>query len=804
MKSRVPILFAAFTALAPGCACRSAPPPPPTVAQAAPSSPPASASVEIPIPGAPFDPAIARPLLADPRLAAVAAALEAGDAAAAAQAAEQALTGAGPDRARWLYLIGRLHTQAKHPREAAAAFEAAALPAWELSPYALCAAAEAARQAGDLDRAVALASRAEGDAPVASACNLTRADALEAKGDVAAALPLWRHHVADGAHPPRWAEVALKAARALVATDPGEALTLARRVAIEQPTGALAAAASEIERAAVAALPEPERAARRSRTHDDEATRAQALFDGGRVDEAEDAASALDGALSPDEQRGGVGCRVATVLARAHARKKQRAAAADAWGSAIERCTAEAHVTALWQGGQASSSAGRPAEAITRFDRLEREHPHHRLADDARVKGAIASLLLGDEARFVARLERIGEDYPDGDLSGDGLFRLAARFIEKGDWAASTPPLEAALKLRPREREYWAAGRARYFYARALLATGQRARAIEELTRVLRDHPLTYYMALAHARLAELEPALADAALTAVAKGDEDARPMPPDHPSFHTAGFARAVELLRQGDTDAARGEISALGIGGPGAPDGVLWALAELYGASGAVTAAHAIPRGRLVDWLDHWPTGRWRAAWELAYPRPFLPVVTREAKRSQIPVSLAYAVMREESSFDAGVVSSAQAYGLMQLIVPTAKHLGKKLGVAVSEAELKKPAINVALGCRYLADLRAAFPECPALAIPSYNAGPGAPRRWLAQRPYDDLDVFVERIPFEETRNYTKRVLKSYLAYLWLYEPDRLSEALRMPKKPRRGDATVDAAKVDPSTRDDEVAP
>lgn len=69
-------------------------------------------------------------------------------------------------------------------------------------------------------------------------------------------------------------------------------------------------------------------------------------------------------------------------------------------------------------------------------------------------------------------------------------------------------------------------------------------------------------------------------------------------------------------------------------------------------------------------------------------------------------------------------------------TAKNVGKKLGLPISEATVKIPATSIALGCRYLADSRARYPACPALAIPSYNAGPGATKRWVSQRPSDIL--------------------------------------------------------------------
>jgi soluble lytic murein transglycosylase len=78
------------------------------------------------------------------------------------------------------------------------------------------------------------------------------------------------------------------------------------------------------------------------------------------------------------------------------------------------------------------------------------------------------------------------------------------------------------------------------------------------------------------------------------------------------------------------------------------------------------------------------------------------------------------------------------------------------------------------------RASFPANPALAIAAYNGGAGAVRRWLGERGADDFDVFVERIPFDETRAYLKRVLASEAAYAYLYAPRVLDELLALPQR------------------------
>jgi soluble lytic murein transglycosylase len=284
----------------------------------------------------------------------------------------------------------------------------------------------------------------------------------------------------------------------------------------------------------------------------------------------------------------------------------------------------------------------------------------------------------------------------------------------------------------------------------------------------------------AYARLVELDPFRAKQVRDeALAQAEQ--QPFAFERrPEFSEVGFVRALELLRVGDIAAARSEIDALGLARHDTAPAVLWGVALLYERAGAAELSHAVARGLLTDWLARWPSGDWVKAWQIAFPRPYRHIVAREAKKNGISEALAYAVMREESAFDPQAVSPAQAYGLMQLIEPTAQAFAKKASLPSDPKSLTSPAINVALGCRVLASLNKQFAANPLLAVPGYNAGPGRPRRWLRDRPNVDFDVWVELIPFNETRRYTKRVLAARAAYAFLYEPSAADEALALPIK------------------------
>jgi len=744
-----------------------------------------------------FDPESATPILDHPRLAAVKAAVQREAFVEAAKELDTVL-GAEPrpsadEERAFRFQLGRLRALAGDPVGAAKAFDTAAALGGPLAGYDHHLAADLLVRADKHEEALAHIKQIPADLPISNEVLLLRADALLGKGDLDAALPLYRTYLGKNAHPPRWVEVALKVARALLQKPSEdhaeEAINLARRVIFEGPSGAGSDDAKKIESDALGSLPFPRRKAFESTTQDELFAHAKSQLDAGQSREALRTTDALITApitASP----GDLACGTWMVRAEAMVRLKKKPEGADAYGTAIERCAGvPRRVEALWHGGKASARAGRHAEAVQRYAQLEQEFATHRLADDARLKGALAARELGDEARFSQLLSKMPDDYPEGDMVSDGLFELALARMSKRDWGAAVAPLERALARAPHERAYYAAGRLPYYLARARFETGAVEKGKELFASVIRDYPLSFYMSLAYTRLADKDRAAADRALDeALAREGASAPPPPPTSSAFARPEFVRAVELAKQGESRLARIEFDKLGVGARTAPPEVLWAAALVFARAAAPKEAHQIlrtatntqaaGRAELTDWTEHYPAGAWRSAWEIAFPRPYVNVVTAEATRSGIPESLAYAIMREESAFDPRVVSSANAVGLMQLIVPTAKRMGKTLKLPGDADSLKRPEINIALGCRYLSVLRNQFKDNPLLAIPGYNAGGGKPKDWVDERPNEDFDLWVELIPYEETRLYTKRVMTSLAAYDFLYGKGKSGDALSAP--------------------------
>jgi soluble lytic murein transglycosylase len=156
-----------------------------------------------------------------------------------------------------------------------------------------------------------------------------------------------------------------------------------------------------------------------------------------------------------------------------------------------------------------------------------------------------------------------------------------------------------------------------------------------------------------------------------------------------------------------------------------------------------------------------------YELLYPRPYDAEVKRGVELTGLPPALIYAIIRQESLYRADAASSANALGLMQLLPSTAQTTARRAGLpAPTRASLLQPSVNVPLGASFLRHLLDRSDGQWPLAIASYNAGPAAARRWLAPTPVE-ADVWVENIPFNETRAYVQRVHWHSLVFDWLVD-------------------------------------
>lgn len=173
-------------------------------------------------------------------------------------------------------------------------------------------------------------------------------------------------------------------------------------------------------------------------------------------------------------------------------------------------------------------------------------------------------------------------------------------------------------------------------------------------------------------------------------------------------------------------------------------------------------------------------YRVRFPLAHQRH----LTREAEQRGLDPAWVAALIRAESAWNPQARSHADARGLMQLLPGTAAETAKRLGLGWNgAAQLYQPTSNITLGTAYLADMLARKAQQPYLATAAYNAGPAPIARWRARRPPSEVDLWVETIPYKETRDYVVRVMAFSVIYDWRLGRDAYPLSQRLLAQPDR---------------------
>ena len=459
-------------------------------------------------------------------------------------------------------------------------------------------------------------------------------------------------------------------------------------------------------------------------------------------------------ALLAGEERAEASLAVARALGADGKRTDATSSLEEAWAATTPRTAAAAGLLLA----RDRARRGRNPEAIALLDGLVKRFPDAPEADDAAF---LAARLLLDAGRTDEGRKR--------------LFKLAA--LRRAGPASEARWTLAWLSFRDRRQdaaERFAAcaaaaedddGRARglYWQARA----GKKEQAAARFARAAALDPLGWYGLLARAALGG--PALPPP-------------PFPPPRPP--RAGRDQVPAPLRAelvlpwllldlGLRAEAALELERYLAAHRGRPDELLPALAALEEAGRtdrSVPIAQQLLQGRPAP-LEFREPGRAlhgaqdkaaRALLELAYPAAFAPEVAAAARRTGLDPYFLLAIARRESVFRADARSAAGAVGLLQLLPATARRAATVLRRPLpTDDELLRPGAAIDLGAWYLAELAGRFGD-PALAAAAYNAGPRAVGPWVQKGVGQPLDIWVEEIPFRETRRYVKIVIGAWSAY------------------------------------------
>lgn len=171
------------------------------------------------------------------------------------------------------------------------------------------------------------------------------------------------------------------------------------------------------------------------------------------------------------------------------------------------------------------------------------------------------------------------------------------------------------------------------------------------------------------------------------------------------------------------------------------------------------------------------------ERAYPTPYRDLVTRYCAEHNVDPFLVTALMRVESRFRPHVVSEKGARGLMQVMPDTGRWVAQELGMDRFDPQmLHDPGVNLRIGTWYLASLEREFGDDRVVVLAAYNAGRGNVRKWLDSSRWTGRAEEIDCIPFPETRDYVRRVLRLYEAYVRVYDGRWSAQSDRI-EAPRR---------------------
>jgi len=202
--------------------------------------------------------------------------------------------------------------------------------------------------------------------------------------------------------------------------------------------------------------------------------------------------------------------------------------------------------------------------------------------------------------------------------------------------------------------------------------------------------------------------------------------------------------------------------------APIGLAMDLAEHMTKLGQADKGLRYIKGLLPGYLWFPWDGAGERFWRLAFPMPYQEDVEKYAREHDVDPYVVAGLIRQESEFNARVVSHANAYGLTQILPSTGRDLSRRVGMrAFTTAMLFDPAVNLRLGTYYLKILLKSFGGRWEDVLAAYNGGGSRVTKWRRFGEFNEQAEFIETIPFDETRDYVQSVLRNAAVYRRLYE-------------------------------------
>lgn len=438
--------------------------------------------------------------------------------------------------------------------------------------------------------------------------------------------------------------------------------------------------------------------------------------------------------------------------------------------------------------GRFESGLGRHRDALGTFQNFCDRFPHSEFHGEALYHLGRSAYLRDTDTLAVRSLARVAAQRDNLELAGRALDLLGILYMDRNQSASAVDVYEAWDEICPEDCPgrsdclwrmgwaYWETGRygeaveswdrlydpasssaynpaALYWSGRAAFRAGMQAGGRLRQSELLRRYPYSYYSILI--------PDTAEAV---------DYIALPLDVPSIdeiysgggaHARKFALLVALrmtdLALREWPAVRAEL--------GASPGIVWWKARLQLEAGDRFAAWRTVYADLAHVIIAYGA-RPAEFFSVVYPLDYDPQIVELSRQHGVDPDFVFALICQESHYSPGIVSAAGAVGLMQLMPETAKREAARLGVGYARSKLTDPGYNLKLGIAHVARLFKDFHGDSVLVLAGYNAGPSAATAWFEEFGGRERDVFIEKIPYRETRLFIKRNIEHRAAYRRLY--------------------------------------
>ena len=405
---------------------------------------------------------------------------------------------------------------------------------------------------------------------------------------------------------------------------------------------------------------------------------------------------------------------------------------------------------------------GHSDEYVVLANQFADSHPADPLAETMLFDLSQYFTRQNDDARAAATAADLCRRFPAGAHADRAAWRAGWWAYKNGDYATTVATFSsAATTFRHADvRPAWL-----YWTARANDRLNDRGAAVAGFRQCIADYRNTYYGREARRELdawhvaVEAEPA----------RGAE-----PPTHsdslaaiaPGRLPANAAVVRALLGAGLYDDAVGELRLVERDGGTSPL-IEATLAYALNRKGELRPAIQTMRRAYPQFLAAGGEGLPADLLTVIFPVAYWDLIRKYADAHKLDPYLMAALIAQESTFDAGVKSTANAWGLMQVLPSTGREYAHKLGIApFRTSRLTDPEVNIRIGMAFFADLLDHFGDL-SLALAAYNAGEDRAEHWKAARQGVDRDQFIDDIPYAETQNYVKRILGTAEDYRRLYQ-------------------------------------